>query len=198
VFAPLKVSRAGEGLSHNSFGILSSPDLEDSANSVGNHESGVQPQVAAATPTTPQTNVRAGEGGNVTRFGRQIQTPIHLTYNVPGQPSQSEVAAPTIGLTEAEAKYYAMAAQFPSTFGYEMCLVGAGLGGGFIDTHELHVMKYDEAMATKDAPKWEKAVDKEHDQMAKAKVFKPVPIDEVPDDTTTRVNMMYGKCLTEV
>ena len=95
-----------------------------------------------------------------------------------------EVNAPTIGLTEAEAKYYATAAQFPSAFGYETCLVGAGLGGGFVDTHELHVMKYDEAMATKDAHEWEKAVDKEHDRMVESKVFKAVPIDEVPDDAT--------------
>jgi hypothetical protein len=44
----------------------------------------------------------------------------------------------------------------------EMVNVGAGLGGGFENTNELHVMKFKEAMATKDKPGWVKAVDKEH------------------------------------
>ena len=44
----------------------------------------------------------------------------------------------------------------------KMALVGAGIGGGFIDTNELHVTKYKEAMARKDADKWQKAVDEEH------------------------------------
>ena len=30
----------------------------------------------------------------------------------------------------------------------ETCLVGAGIGGRFTNTNELHVMKYDEAMAS--------------------------------------------------
>ena len=32
----------------------------------------------------------------------------------------------------------------------EICGVGAGVGGGFKDTHELHVMKYKEAMKSPD------------------------------------------------
>jgi len=40
--------------------------------------------------------------------------------------------------------------------------VGAGLGGGFANTAELHVMKYDEAMATDEKEQWEKAVEEEH------------------------------------
>jgi len=37
----------------------------------------------------------------------------------------------------------------------EFAFVGAGIGGGFDDTNELHVMKFDEAMNTPDKPKWE-------------------------------------------
>ena len=40
----------------------------------------------------------------------------------------------------------------------KMALVGAGIGGGFIDTSELNVMKFKEAMAGKDSDKWQKKV----------------------------------------
>jgi hypothetical protein len=59
-------------------------------------------------------------------------------------------------------------------------LVGAGLGGSFQDTHELHVMKYDQAMNSKDKKSWVKAVDKEHGQMEKYKVFKAVKKSALP------------------
>jgi Reverse transcriptase (RNA-dependent DNA polymerase) len=58
--------------------------------------------------------------------------------------------------------------------------VGAGLGGGFQDTHELHVMKYDQAMITTDKKSWIKAMDEEHDRMEKYKVFKAVKKDSLP------------------
>ena len=44
----------------------------------------------------------------------------------------------------------------------EIYLVGAGMGGGFINTQELHVMEYKEAMAGADADKWSEAVMEEH------------------------------------
>jgi Reverse transcriptase (RNA-dependent DNA polymerase) len=45
-------------------------------------------------------------------------------------------------------------------------------------------MKYNEAMAGPDAAEWAKVVDKEHDQMVNAHVFKPTPLSEVPDGAT--------------
>jgi hypothetical protein len=62
----------------------------------------------------------------------------------------------------------------------EFNMVGAGIGGGFINTQEFHVMKYDKAMATPDVKEWEKAVDREHERMVKSKVFEPTPLEEVP------------------
>ena len=59
-----------------------------------------------------------------------------------------------IGLSGVEQEYYNMMWKMS-----EMALVDAGIGGGFIDTNELHVMKYKEVMAGKDAEKWQKAVD---------------------------------------
>ena len=63
----------------------------------------------------------------------------------------------------------------------KMALVGAGIRGGFINMNELHVMKYKEAMARKDAKKWQKAVDEEYKCMMQHKVWEPVPMEEVPE-----------------
>ena len=89
-----------------------------------------------------------------------------------------------IGLTAAEKVYYArmdalneLARQQDTT---EFGLVGAGIGGGFLDTHELHVMKYDEAMATEDKPYWEEEVSNENTRMKEHDVFEVVPRSEVP------------------
>ena len=43
-------------------------------------------------------------------------------------------------------------------------LVGAGIGGGFVNASELIPMKHNEAMKTKDKKGWEKSVDEEHDR----------------------------------
>jgi hypothetical protein len=65
-----------------------------------------------------------------------------------------------------------------------VCCIGAGIGGGFTNTNELHVMKYNEAMATKDVEQWHDAVGDEYKRMKMHKVFDEVPMDEVPEDTT--------------
>jgi hypothetical protein len=46
----------------------------------------------------------------------------------------------------------------------EVVCVGAGFGGGFEITKELHVMKYKKAMVTSDSKEWELAVKAEHDR----------------------------------
>jgi hypothetical protein len=63
-----------------------------------------------------------------------------------------------IGLSKAEEKYYDTMWKMS-----EMAFVGTRIGGGFVDTNELHIMKYKEAMAGKDALKWEIAVEEEHE-----------------------------------
>ena len=63
--------------------------------------------------------------------------------------------------TEAEKNYYSVleiANDFDdSDAASELAAVGAGLGGGFETTQELHVMKYNEAMKTDDKKQWEEA-----------------------------------------
>jgi hypothetical protein len=76
-----------------------------------------------------------------------VKNPDRLTFRRLG-----EVAAPSIGLTTAKENYYRTVELFPEIFGCEFCLVGGGVGGEFVDTHELHTMKFDEAVATNDAP----------------------------------------------
>ena len=82
-----------------------------------------------------------------------------------------------IKLTKAEDNYYRAMKVSKSA---ELACVGAGLGGGFTNTQELHVLKYDEAMAGPDKEQWAKAVEEEHDRMVQHQVFKPVPPEEIP------------------
>jgi hypothetical protein len=64
--------------------------------------------------------------------------------------------------------------------GMEFALVGAALGGGFEHTTQLHVMNYEEAMASDDHDKWLKAMKEEHDRMVTMRVWKAVPPSAVP------------------
>ena len=66
---------------------------------------------------------------------------------------------------------------------HEFGFVGAGLGGGFENTAELHVMKYDAAMKTKDAAAWKVAVDEEHDRMVNNNVWKPIDRAKIPSNS---------------
>ena len=67
---------------------------------------------------------------------------------------------------------------------HEFQMVGAGVGGGFENTAELHIMNYDQAMATDDKPKWEESVGAEHDRMKANKVFTPKHIKDTPEWAT--------------
>jgi hypothetical protein len=66
-------------------------------------------------------------------------------------------------LIGAEVHYYHVMEELGQHPGKVAC-VGMGLGGGFEDTHKLHIMKYDEAMATKDKKGWEASTNDEHGQ----------------------------------
>jgi hypothetical protein len=53
-----------------------------------------------------------------------------------------------IQLVPAEEKYYSAMKELG-----EFGLIGAGIGGGFLNTSKLHVMKFDKAMTRQDKPK---------------------------------------------
>jgi hypothetical protein len=83
-----------------------------------------------------------------------------------------------IRLTPAEEKNYAAMKELG-----EFGLIGAGIGGGFLNTSELHVMKFDEAMTKSDKPNWDKAVLEEHDRFTDHTAFEAINQDEVPKGT---------------
>jgi hypothetical protein len=60
-----------------------------------------------------------------------------------------------------------------------------GIGGGFDNTKELHVLDFNQAMASTDKDKWIEAVDEEYEQIQKHRVFKPVRIDSLPPNIHT-------------
>lgn len=67
-------------------------------------------------------------------------------------------------LTNAEVAFYAAIGAFDNKYtDKEFACVGLGTGDGFLDTSELHVMKYKDAMETKDANNWQDAINKEHE-----------------------------------
>jgi hypothetical protein len=86
------------------------------------------------------------------------------------------IASP-LALTDAETKYYDCMRMCR-----EIACVGAGIGGGFDNTTELHVMKYDIAMQSPDSEGWKQAVEDEHQRMVDNEVWTPVPKSDVATD----------------
>jgi hypothetical protein len=113
-----------------------------------------------------------------TRFGRTIRAPkllMHEDTNEAEDEMGLVLATQShyeVCLTTAEEKYY----ESMNEFG----LVGAGIGGGFLNTNELHVMKYNQAMASGDKEQWHDAVQEEYERMEHHKVFQSVPVEDVP------------------
>jgi hypothetical protein len=60
---------------------------------------------------------------------------------------------------------------------------GAGVGGGFINTQELQVMTYKEAINGPEGERWKAEVENEYQQMVNCKVFKPVLKSDLPPRT---------------
>jgi hypothetical protein len=106
-----------------------------------------------------------------------VNVPAYLRENY-------EVSNVQIGLTAAEEAYYAnmtyLEYGFPCVDGVEIAMVGAGIGGGFVNTNELHTIKYEEAMSTKERPSWIQAIEEEFDNMTDHGVFEPVEKSKIP------------------
>jgi hypothetical protein len=113
-------------------------DAEDQCNEAGAEEEETEDNVATQ-PAEPAATT-------TTRSGRTVKPPQRL-MNEHGMMVKSEPYA--IALTQAHQNYYSAMEEFPQEefAPGEMACVGAGLGGGFTNTSELHVMKHDEAMA---------------------------------------------------
>eukprot|EP00797_Seminavis_robusta_P025408 Sro4424_g353970.1 Retrotransposon protein (325) ;mRNA; r:373-1349 len=108
-----------------------------------------------------QNEEHVPDTGVQTRSGRVVKPRDRLieTMEVGGIATDYE-----IGLTPAEERYYDAMERFPEAFGEVSC-VGAGIGGGFTNTQELHVLDYNQAMATDDKKDWQKSVEEEYQRM---------------------------------
>jgi hypothetical protein len=65
-----------------------------------------------------------------------------------------------VQLTSAEDNYYAARKELG-----EFGLIDAGIGGGFLNTSKLHVIKFNKAMTKTDKSNWDQAVINENDRM---------------------------------
>lgn len=154
-------------------------------------EEGEDPEDTADDETVPTENLAGDRPFSTTRSGRKITPPQRLIEEIGAVAAQGYQQAQSfeMKLTNAELNYYDIMTQLQGFQGElgcvmseveEMTLVGSALGGGFDNTTELHVMKYDEVMAGPDKSEWEASIIEEHDRMLKRKVWKAVPIDKVP------------------
>jgi len=122
----------------------------------------------------------AVDQGMRTRSGRAVNNPTRLIEEMAAVVDDYKCR-----LTDAEANYYSAMKEIGAlnADAHEFGMVGAGLGGGFENTAELHAMKYNAAMQTKDKVKWEQAVEKEHERMVDNDVWEPVKKSEIPSGT---------------
>ena len=163
-------------------------------------------------PEPEEENVETASDTIRTKRGREVRPVTRMNYTGRGNPMDAIITSTIdyeIKLTPAEEKFYDAMEKFgaetkreefscvmidiPNTpvfdvsNGYvqgEYACVGAGIGGGFDNTSELHVMTYDEAMSKPDKAEWIKAVDKEHERMVTNKVFTPKYIKDIPAHAT--------------
>jgi hypothetical protein len=110
------------------------------------------------------------------RSGRTIQRPSWQTPEEGYTSLDKSAGVYKIELTEAEERYYTVTGE---TYLHEFGFVGAGVGGGFVNTNKLHVLTYEQAMASPEKDKWIKALNKEMKNLQDHGVFKQVPIDHV-------------------
>jgi hypothetical protein len=64
--------------------------------------------------------------------------------------------------------------------GGEMAMVGAGVGGGFMNTNELHTLTFDQALASTEKDEWLKAVHEKYENMKDHGVFEVTQTWHVP------------------
>jgi hypothetical protein len=105
-----------------------------------------------------------------TRSGRTVRFPERLIAELNAAAKDHKLQ-----LTSAEETYYSSMKELG-----EFGLIGAGIGGGFENTSELHVMKYNEAMTKDDKVNWDKAVEEEHTRMTDHEAWTVCDREDVP------------------
>jgi hypothetical protein len=77
----------------------------------------------------------------VTKSGRTVRPPKRY---------EEAASCYEIKMTKAKQTYFQAMQQYLEEYPKEVAFVGAGIGGGLTNTEDLHVMKYDEAIASAD------------------------------------------------
>ena len=175
--------------------------LEEGRDSNNNEESANDNEESEAPEASSEVQEDGSREAQNTTEGNREEAGVTPTYDrgvrVPGttittRSGRSSKPASEMGsaglLTSQEQNYYACLLELglsgvetvQNSIDNEFSLVGAALGGGFMNTAELIPMKFDEAMQTKDRKSWMGAVKEEFDRMMKYKVFRLVPRNLVP------------------
>ena len=195
---PVGVDVSANRANANQYQALADNDSDDDdVANVNNAEPGVANEEADASEhdDNPVNNPTDSDSGDInpedddddstedeppigmrTKSGRRVQAPMRWIV-------ESETAAietPLVG--EILAMTFDVDGIPELITNSEVAGVGAGLGGGFANTNELHVMKYDEAMRGSDKHQWTQAVKEEFDRMNKHGVFEVVKASVVPKE----------------
>ena len=136
----------GEGISKS---IVQGNNNSNNQNNESTNESNAEEQQMEHNPGS--NNANSTEEGMAMSSGRVSHAPAQLIEEM------GEVA-----ITAVEQNYY-FALQELHDEKDEYGCVGAGIGMGINNTHELKVLDYDGATTSNDSDKWEESVAQEHE-----------------------------------
>jgi hypothetical protein len=135
----------------------------------------------SGTPHLENDNI-VREVVTTTRSGRNVYAPQRLiaqTNFENGLQRLFELSMTKMGMNEVyDVEEMLLSGEMSTT--REFGFVGMGIGGGFENTSELHVLTYEEAMRTANHREWSDVVLEEHERMIQHGVFVSVPLDEIP------------------
>ena len=110
-----------------------------------------------------------------TRSGRRVAARERLIEHM-------QINAETRGVTAADV-HYLQRMMDTNEKEFDFMGVGAGVGGGFDNTAELHVLTYKQAMKSEDREEWKKEVKKEKERFDKNNVLTAKKRSEIPKGT---------------
>ena len=147
--------KAGESVGKFIFngddGVNSLTHVESDADGITHGDGNVKGNTQSGDDTTDPTSTDENTNEDGDQW-QQVTTTKSGRVSVQGK-NLSQNQAKELGLTSTQTNYYALVSEDSKEEfapGKINC-VGAVLGGGFTNMHELHVMKYDQAMAGPDS-----------------------------------------------
>ena len=153
--------------------------IEDQSTTVhqeeGNDLGPINDEVEENIPVGNSNNNGVQPGVNNNNYNNNNMSTVTTSGRISRQPARLIEVMGETALTAAEQNYYFALSEY-----LEYGCVGAGIGSGIMNTNELKVIGYDEAMHRKDKNEWMKSINEEHDRMMKNKVWMVVKKKDVP------------------